>query len=234
MISLRNLELPSEFRDGLKAIAPLFLGVASFAIAYGLLARKTGLSLLNLTLMSLLVFAGASQFVAISLLISGSSFLLILFTTFVVNSRYFLMSASLGTYTRKWSIKWQAVLSFLLSDESYAMTMSRFAGNVADKYYQLGVSLGLYIEWLVFTIIGGLMGSFFGDPQTFGLDFALPATFIVLLLPIIRNWRQVTVCIITGTLSVAGSLFLPTKWYIPIAIVLGTIIGGMLELWKQK
>jgi predicted branched-subunit amino acid permease len=78
------------------------------------------------------------------------------------------------------------------------------------------------------------MGSFFGDPQTFGLDFALPATFIVLLLPMIRNWRQVTVCIITGTLSVAGSLFLPTKWYIPIAIVLGTIIGGMLELWKQK
>jgi len=231
---VKNPKLPTEFRDGLKAIIPLFLGVASFAIAYGLLARKAGLSLLSLTLMSLLVFAGASQFVAISLLISGSSFLLILFTTLVVNSRYFLMGASLGPYTRKWDTKWQVVLSFLLSDESYAMTISRFTKNVPNKYYQLGVSLGLYVEWFVFTVIGGLMGSFLGDPQAFGLDFALPATFMVLLLPMIRSWRHVIVCILTGIFSIAGFLFLPTRWYIPFAAVLGTIVGGMLELWKRK
>ena len=234
MVSIKNPELPSEFRDGLKAMTPLFLGVASFAIAYGLLARKAGLSLLSLTLMSLLVFAGASQFVAISLLISGSSFLLILFTTFVVNSRYFLMAASLGPYTRKWDTKWQVVLSFLLSDESYAMTISRFTKNVPNKYYQLGVSLGLYVEWFIFTVIGGLMGSFLDDPQAFGLDFALPATFMVLLLPMIRSWRHAIVCILTGIFSIAGFLLLPTKWYIPFAAVLGTIVGGMLELWKRK
>ena len=231
---MKNLELPSEFRDGLKAIAPLSLGVTSFAVAYGLLARKAGLSLLSLTLMSLLVFAGAAQFVAISLLISGSSLLLILFTTFVVNSRYFLMGASLGPYTRKWGTKWQVLLSFLLSDESYAMTISHFTKNVPNKHYQLGVSLGLYVEWFVFTVIGGLMGLFLGDPQTFGLDFALPATFMVLLLPMIRGWRHATACILTGILSIAGFLFLPPKWYIPIATVLGTTIGGMLELWKRK
>jgi predicted branched-subunit amino acid permease len=78
------------------------------------------------------------------------------------------------------------------------------------------------------------MESFLGDPQTFGLDFALPATFVVLLLSMIRNWRHAIVCILTRVFSIAGFLFLPTKWDIPFAAVLGTIVGGMLELWKRK
>lgn len=231
---MKKLKLPSEFQDGLKATAPLFLGVASFAIAYGLLAKKAGLSLLSLTFMSLLVFAGAAQFLTIVMLISGAPFFLILFTTFVVNSRYFLMGASLGPYTRRWSTKWQIILSFLLSDESYALTISHFTTNDPNKYYQFGVSLGLYVEWIAFSILGGLIGPFLGDPQTWGLDFALPATFIVLLVPMIRTWRHTTVCIITGVFSIVGSLFLPTKWYIPFATISGTIVGGILELWKQK
>lgn len=208
--------------------------MASFAIAYGLLARKAGLSLLSLTLMSLLVFAGAAQFLTIMMLISDTPFFLILLTTFVVNSRYFLMGASLGPYTCRWSTKWQVVLSFLLSDESYAMTISHFTTKGPSKHFQLGVSLGLYIEWIAFSIVGGLVGAFLGDPQTWGLDFALPATFIVLLVPMIKTWRHTTVCIITGVFSIVGLLFLPTKWYIPFATVSGTIVGGVLELWKRR
>jgi 4-azaleucine resistance transporter AzlC len=223
-----------KFLEGFKATAPLSLGIASFAIAYGLLARKAGLSLFTLTLMSLLVFAGAAQFLTISMLMTGTPFILILFTTFIVNSRYFLMGASLGSYTRKWGTKWQIFLSFLLCDESYALTIAYFAKNDPDKYYQLGVSLGLYIEWAIFTVIGGLTGSFLGDPQTWGLDFALPATFIVLLVPMITTWKHVTVCLATAVFSVIGLLFLPTKWYIPFAAVLGTIVGGVLEFWKRK
>jgi 4-azaleucine resistance transporter AzlC len=184
--------------------------------------------------MSVLVFAGAAQFVALSLLISGSSFLLILLITFVINSRYFLMGASLGPYTRRWNVKWQSILSFLLSDESYAMTISYFAKNAPSKYYQLGVSLGLYVEWAAFSIVGGLLGSFLDDPQTWGLDFALPATFIVILMPMIKTWQNAIVCIITGVFSIVGFTFLPTKWYIPFAAVSGTIVGGVLEIWKRK
>lgn len=223
-----------KFLEGLKAVAPLALGVASFAIAYGLLARKAGLSLFSLTVMSLLVFSGAAQFLTISMLISGTPFIYILFTTFMVNSRHLLMGASLGPYTRKWETKWQILLSFLLSDESYALTISYFTKNKPDKYYQLGVSLGLYIEWAVFTLIGGFMGSFLGDPQTWGLDFALPATFIVILVPMITSWKHVTVCLATAVFSVVGLVFLPTKCYIPFATVLGTIAGGMLDFWKRK
>jgi 4-azaleucine resistance transporter AzlC len=222
------------FVDGLKAVTPLALGVASFAIAYGLLARKAGLSLFSLTLMSLLVFAGAAQFLTISMLISGTPFILILFTTFVVNYRYLLMGASLGSYTRKWGTRWQILLSFLLSDESYALTISCFTKNEPNKYYQLGVSLGLYIEWAIFTVIGGFMWSFSGDPQTWGLDFALPATFIVILVPMITTWKHTTVCLTTAVLSIVGLVFLPTKWYIPFAAVLGTTVGGVLEFWKRK
>jgi 4-azaleucine resistance transporter AzlC len=223
-----------KFLEGLKATAPLSLGIASFAIAYGLLARKAGLSLFTLTLMSLLVFAGAAQFLTISMLLSGTPFLLILLTTFIVNSRYFLMSTSLGLYTRKWGTKWQILLSFLLCDESYALTIAYFTKNDPNKYYQLGVSLGLYIEWAIFTVVGGFMGSFLGDPQTWGLDFALPATFIVILVPMITTWKHITVCLATAVFSIIGLIFLPTKWYIPFAALLGTIVGGVLEFWKRK
>jgi len=231
---LPNMSNADKFLEGIKAVTPLTLGVASFAIAYGLLARKAGLSLFSLTLMSLSVFAGAAQFLTISMLISGTPFILILFTTFVVNSRYLLMSASLGSYTRKWGTGWQILLSFLLSDESYALTISYFMKNEPNKYYQLGVSLGLYIKWAIFTLIGGLLGSFLGGPQTWGLDFALPATFIVIILPMITTWRHVTVCLATAVFSTIGLVFLPTKWYIPFATVLGTIVGGVLEFWKRK
>ena len=223
-----------KFLEGLKATAPLSLGIASFAIAYGLLARKAGLSLFTLTLMSLLVFAGAAQFLTISMLLSGTPFLLILLTTFIVNSRYFLMSTSLGLYTRKWGTKWQILLSFLLCDESYALTIAYFTKNDPNKYYQLGVSLGLYIEWAIFTVVGGFMGSFLGDPQTWGLDFALPATFIVILVPMVTTWKHITVCLATAVFSIIGLIFLPTKWYIPFAALLGTIVGGVLEFWKRK
>jgi 4-azaleucine resistance transporter AzlC len=231
---MMKFKLPKELLDGLKDVMPLALGVASFAIAYGLLARKAGLSLFSLTLMSLLVFAGAAQFLTISMLISGTPFILILLTTLVVNSRYFLMSASLESYTRKWGNKWQILLSFLLSDEAYALTISYFTKNGPNRYYQLGVSLGLYVEWAIFTVIGGFMGSFLGDPQTWGLDFALPATFIVILVPIMTTWKHITVCLSTAVFSIIGLLFLPTKWYIPFATVLGTIVGRVLEFWKRK
>jgi len=182
--------------------------------------------------MSLLVFAGAAQFLTISMLISGTPIYLTLFTAFVVNSRYLLMGASLAPYLRRWNTKWQILLSFLLSDESYALTMSYFEKNTPSKYYQLGVSLELYLAWLVFTIIGGLAGSLLGDPLIWGLDFALPATFIVLLLPMITTWKRVTVCIITGILSVLGLMFLPSRLYIPFAAVSGVVAGRVLEQWK--
>lgn len=231
---MENSNPRRNFLEGCRDTAPLLLGVASFAVAYGLLAVKAGLSLLSLTLMSLLVFAGAAQFLTLAMLISGTPFALILFTTFVVNSRYFLMSASLGSYVKRWSLKWQTALFFLLSDESYALTIARFTSKEADKYYQLGVSLSLYVVWNVFTVIGGLVGPFLGDPQTFGLDFALPATFIVILVPMITTWRHATVCVATAGFSIVGVLFLPVKWYIPFAAMSGTVVGGLLEAWRQK
>jgi predicted branched-subunit amino acid permease len=83
-------------------------------------------------------------------------------------------------------------------------------------------------------MIGCLVGSFLGDPQTWGLDFALPATFIVILVPMIKTWKHTAACLITAVLSITGLVFLPTKWYIPFATVLGTMVGGVLEFWKQK
>jgi len=224
-----------EFRLGLRAPLPLAIGVSSFGLAYGILAIQAGLSFLESTLMSLTVFAGAAQFVATGMLMSGAGALPILVTTFMINSRHFLMSASLAPYVGGWKLRWKALLSFLLADETYAITMSRFSKNAPSKYYQLGVGLNVYVVWLLSSIVGSALGPLVGKPQAWGLDFALPATFIVLVLPMLQNWRDVLVCITAGLLSIACFTWLPGKWYVTFASLVAIAFGwGLVELCKRR
>lgn len=234
MPSQREASL-QEFRSGLRAPLPLVIGVFSFGLAYGILAIQAGLSFLESTLMSLTVFAGAAQFVATGMLMSGAGALPILVTTFMINSRHFLMSASLAPYAHGWKLRWKALLSFLLADETYAMTMSRFSKNAPSKYYQLGVGLNVYAVWLLSSIAGATLGPFVGNPQAWGLDFALPATFIALILPMLQNWRDILVCITAGLLSIVCFTWLPGKWYVTFASLVAIALGwGLVELCKQK
>jgi len=234
MPSQREASL-QEFRSGLRAPLPLVIGVFSFGLAYGILAIQAGLSFLESTLMSLTVFAGAAQFVATGMLMSGAGALPILVTTFMINSRHFLMSASLAPYVGGWKLKWKALLSFLLADETYAMTMSHFSKNTPNKYYQLGVGLSVYLVWLLSSIAGSALGPLVGNPQAWGLDFALPATFIALILPMLQNWRDILVCITAGLLSIVGFTWLPGKWYVTFASLVAIALGwGLVELCKQK
>jgi len=224
-----------EFRSGLKAPLPLALGVISFGMAYGMIAIQGDLSFLESTLMSIAVFAGASQFIAIGMLMSGAGALPILLTTFMINSRHFLMSASLAPFAQRWKLRWKVLLSFLLADETYALTISSFSKNAPSKYYQLGVGLNIYIIWVLSSMVGSALGPIAGNPQAWGLDFALPATFIVLVVPMLQNWRDFAVSFVAGLLSIAGFIFLPGKWYVTFASLLAAAFGwGLVEFCKAK
>jgi 4-azaleucine resistance transporter AzlC len=224
-----------EFRSGLRAPLPLVIGVFSFGLAYGILAIQAGLSFLESTLMSLTVFAGAAQFVATGMLMSGAGALPILVTTFMINSRHFLMSASLAPHVRGWKLGWKALLSFLLADETYAITMFHFSKNAPDKYYQLGVGLNMYAVWLLSSIAGSALGPLVANPQAWGLDFALPATFIALILPMLHDWRDALVCITAGLLSIVCFTWLPGKWYVTFASLAAIAFGwGLVELCKRR
>lgn len=224
-----------ELRSGLRAPLPLAVGLISFGMAYGILATQAGLSFPESALMSLMVFAGAAQFVATDMLISGAEALSILITTFMINSRHFLMSASLAPFARSWKLKWKALLSFLLADETYALTMLRFSKNTPSSYYQLGVGLNVYAVWVLSSMVGSLLGPLAGNPRVWGLDFALPATFIVLVVPMLQNWRDRAVSIAAGLLSVTGVVWLPGKWYVTFASLLAVAFGwALVELCESK
>jgi predicted branched-subunit amino acid permease len=123
----------------------------------------------------------------------------------------------------------QAFLAFFLTDESYALTISRIHKTRYSVTYQLIVSTMLYFAWLLATFAGVVLGSYISDPLSWGLDFAMPATFLVLLIPLVKDRISLMVFGIAAVVAVAAALFLPGKWYIIIACLVASLIGGFLE-----
>ncbi len=219
-----------DFIAAVRQAVPLMVGLVPFGLAYGIMARQAGLSWLESYTMSLLVFAGAAQFTAVSMLGAGGVQVgLIVFTTLLINLRHLLMGASLAPYLQRLNVRWQALLAFGMVDESYALTITRFTTVGASHLYQLGANLALYLAWTTLSGVGAALGSLIKNPLQWGLDFAMPATFIVLLIPQLKSWKEVLVCVAAGALAVAGMTYLPGKWYIIFAALTATIIGGGVE-----
>lgn len=220
----------TDFWQGVISSGPILLGVIPFGITCGIMGLTAGLTSLETAMMSFLVFAGASQFIAITMLGAGiTGWSVIVFTTLLVNLRHMLMGASLAQYMVQQPIYRQALLSFLLTDEAYAMTISRIYQGGYNSSYHLGVSISLYITWGLATVAGILVGNYIPDPLAWGLDFAMPATFLVLLFPRITDRISLVVCIVSGLIAVAGALYLPGKWYMIAACLGAVMVGGIME-----
>jgi 4-azaleucine resistance transporter AzlC len=219
-----------DFLQGVISSGPILLGVIPFGIACGIMGLTAGLTSLETIMMSFLVFAGSSQFIAITMLGAGiTSWSVIVLTTLLVNLRHMLMGASLAQYMVQQPLSRQMLLSFLLTDEAYAMTISRVYQGGYSEAYHLGVSIILYVTWGFATIAGVFVGSYIPDPLAWGLDFAMPAAFLVLLFPRITDRISVVVCIVAGLIAVVGAVYLPGKWYMIAACFGAVLVGGFME-----
>jgi 4-azaleucine resistance transporter AzlC len=162
------------------------LGYAPIGTAYGLLSRQAGCGVWATLGLSIFVFAGASQFMAISMIAGHASPTAIISSTFVVNFRHVLMAASLSPFVSSWK-KWQrAALGCMLTDESFVMH-SRYFVDGADPAAAIALNAAAYITWAAASVAGFYIGGLTGDPRRFGLDFALPGMFIGLLMPLCRD-----------------------------------------------
>lgn len=227
---VNNCSNSLELRQAVRDTIPVMLGVIPFGITCGIMGNTAGLTSIETILMSLLVFAGASQFVAITMLSAGiTSWSIIILTTLLINLRHLIMGASLAPYMMKLPLPLQAILSFGLVDESYALTTNRINSSGYSAYYQLGCNMALYITWAISTTVGTIAGSYIDDPLQWGLDFAMPATFLVLLIPRLVDKQSIIVCVIAAISAVLGAIYLPGKWYIIIACLLASAIGGIME-----
>lgn len=219
-----------DYIQGAYDSMPIMLGVAPFGITCGLMGVAVGLTPAESVLMSLLVFAGAAQFIGLTMLGAGiTGWGLIVFTTLLINLRHLLMGASLAPYLLKQSFTRQLLLTFALTDESYAVTMSRIAKAGYNTNYHMGSSWAFYSIWGLSTVIGVLVGSYIPDPLSWGLDFAMPATFLAMLMPRLKNHVSVAVCLVAAVTAVLGAVYFPGKWYIIAACLAAGITGGLLE-----
>src|SRR5690606_35191771 len=176
---------PDQFYAAVRAGIPVCISVAASGVVWGVLARGTGLSLVEVVLMSGLVFAGSAQFVALDLWTTTPSALPIgplILATLVVNLRYLLLTATLRPLFRP-DQQWKGALMMgIVSDETWAMTVAEMARGRGTIAFLCGGGVFAYVAWLATTMIGHSLGSAIDDPTRYGLDFAFTATFLALLL----------------------------------------------------
>lgn len=221
----------TEFILGIRDQAPILLGVAPFGIIFGALAIASGIPPLEAQAFSLFIFAGSAQFIAVGLIAEGTGALIVVFTIFVVNLRHMLYSASMASYFKPLNLKWKFSLSWLLTDEAFAMASTRYRQGPIENahWYTLGTGLALWVTWQVSTAVGILLGA--GIPKSWNLAFALPLTFLALLAPTLTDRASWAAAITGGILAVLFAAW-PFKLGLFIAAIAG-ITAGLIVEYRQ-
>lgn len=221
----------SEFASGVRAEAPILVGVVPFGMIYGAVAGAAGLPDALAVAMSSVVFAGSAQFVGAQLIGAGAPAFVLLLTTFVVNLRHLLYSASLAPHVRHLPTRWRLLLAYLLTDEAYAVTVLRYTESSQSSapmrhWYFLGSGLALWVSWQMSTLVGVVLGA--QVPPGWSLDFALALTFIGLVVPTLRDRPHSGAALSAGLVAVAAAGW-PYRLGLMAAALTGIIVGVVLE-----
>lgn len=214
------------FVEGLVAAIPIVIGYLPIGITFGVLSIQADISLYHAVLMSGLVFAGASQFVGLNMLIAEAASFTIIFTTCVINLRYLVMSMSLMHSVKVLPNGLKALLAFGVTDETFVVASLK---NKQSGWFLGGLIFTAYASWVCGTLIGGLLADFIPSSVSSGMAIALYAMFIGLLVPSVRkSWKVGVIAIASALLSYIFSLFLDMGWTIIGATILGSALGIFL------
>jgi 4-azaleucine resistance transporter AzlC len=210
------------------------LGYVPIGFAYGILAQKAGLSTFSTLLMSLLVYAGSSQLIAVGLFAAGTSAWSIIVTTFVVNLRHLLMSAAVSPYLKRWRQPELAAFAYQLTDETFAVHSARFASGTVDKAEAFTINVTAQVAWILGGWLGTVAGQLVTDVKSLALDYALPALFVALLICQIKDRVQIGVALLAGAMAVGLSLAGLDQGYVIVATLVGATCGVILEECIKK
>ena len=221
------------FLLGLRAVLPLLLGVAPFGVIYGVVALQSGIPALAAMAMSSIVFAGSAQFLLAQLVGAGAPMLLSVGAVGLINLRHALYSASVAPLLARLPRRWKLLLAYLLTDEAYAAAIPHLlAGREQDEssahWILLGSGFGLWAGWQLATLAGVVLGAQL--PSGLGLDFALPLTFIAIVVPMITSRALLAAALAAG----AGAVLLaalPYKLGLFLAALIGLLVGAM---WSRE
>lgn len=218
-----------EIRKGLKMALPVALGYLPLGMAFGILAAQHGLTPTDVFFLSLLVYAGSAQFIASAMLASGAAAAAIILTTFLVNLRHLLMSASLAPFLKHLSSPVLALISMGITDETYAAGYPEASTGKAKPTFYLGLNGLSHFSWIFSTVLGCLLGSRIPNPEKWGLDFALPAMFIGLLFMQMKNKKDILISLAAGILSTVLAFVLKDNFNILVATTAAALLGVCIE-----
>ncbi|MBF7019798.1 AzlC family ABC transporter permease [Staphylococcus sp. 18_1_E_LY] len=225
------------FRQGVKECVPTLLGYAGVGLSFGIVAVASKFSLLEIVLLCLLVYAGAAQFIICSLVIAGTPITAIVLTTFIVNSRMFLLSMTLAPQYKDYGWLNRLGLATLVTDETFGVAITpHLKGEKINDRWLHGLNLTAYLFWTVSCIVGAIFGKYIHNPDALGLDFAITGMFIFLAISQfetvqrsqIMTYIVLIVCVIV--MMFLFSLFMPTY----VAIILSSILAATLGVVMTK
>jgi len=226
-LSVTSPSNSAEFIQGAKATIPMIVGAIPFGIIFGTLAESSGFSIWGAMAMSLFVYAGSSQFIALGLLATGVGPVIIIATTFVVNLRHLLYATALVDKVSHLSHGWRALLAFGLTDESFAVVNGRYLGRTDTNrahWFFLGSIVAMYSNWQLCTWLGIGLGELFPDMTNWGLDFAMSVTFLGIVIPYLRNQPMWLAVISAATFAIILR-DLPHQLGLVVAALSGICIG---------
>jgi 4-azaleucine resistance transporter AzlC len=224
----------SHFLLGMRLFLPIAVSIAAYGLVWGVLAGQAGLSPLEVLLMSGIVYAGASQFVALELWTPGHlPILSIAVATAIVNLRMVLMTATLHP-TFHGVPRGRALLAmFLVSDEVWAMTMAQAARGANTPAFMLGAGSLAWLFWVASTLAGRLLGAAIDDPTAYGLDFAFTAVFLALLFSMWRGRADILPWLAAALLAIVTARVVHGQWYVIVGGLGGSLAGALLEREKR-
>jgi len=222
------------FLKGIVDVSPLMIPVVPFGLIFGVLAIDIGFSPIETMAMSLIIFGGASQIVLLQLFSGGASSLVIISSVGAVNSRHLLYGAVVSEHLSDLRLVWKIIISYFLIDQAFAISNDYLKKNKdSNRYFHLvGGGATCWVIWQSTTLLGIILGA--AIPEKLGLSFAVPLTFLALLVNDFRKFTNVIVIIISGLVATLGYNYIPFKAYVIVAAFAGLITAMILTTKMKK
>jgi predicted branched-subunit amino acid permease len=223
-----------EFVAGSREVAPTLVGTIPFGLVVGVAAIAAGLTPLQGVALSIFAFSGIAQLVAMQLIAVGSPLLITVAAATVVSLRLLMYSASLAPHVAHLDRRWRVLLSYLMTDQSFASTVRRYSepGDRRHRHWHfLGSSAMLWVTWQLAVIAGVIAGA--GVPADWSLDFVVVLTFVALLVPVIRTRADIAAALVAAVVALAAS-GLPYRLSLIVGSIAGIAVGMAIELARKK
>lgn len=215
---------------GVRDILPIAVSVVIYGSVCGVLARQAGLSLAESSLMSGLVFSGSLQFTALGIWAMPLPVASLILTAVALNLRHLLLGAALRLRFSRFSSRQVYPSLLLMTDENWALSISKFDRGERDGGHLMGGGIVLYVTWLGSNILGYSAGSLIGDPERFALDFTAIIVFAGLLALMFRGKRDIFPWAVAAVVAIAADRLLPGNWY----IILGGLAGCLAGVLRHQ